>query len=174
MNHNLTFSWDGVTAVPPGADLHTLNVLGVRCCRLSLWTQILLHSLHSQSRSPAVRLLSVPSHCVVPPSMAFRGKRGSLCATMMCWHLWETMKTVGRMQHAILQKLSSNSKEKLLPAIWSLNSEKLSVLLYQRCIVRLWKVSAISNGNSVGHAKCVSGSNSKSCNHTKFNSILNK
>lgn len=122
INHNLTFSWGGVTSVPPGVGLHTPNGLGVRCCRLSLWTQILLHSPHSQWRSPAVQLLSVPSHCVVPPSMVFRGKRGTLCATVMCWHLWETMKTVGRMQHAIQKKLSSTSKEKLLPAIWCFSS----------------------------------------------------
>lgn len=65
-------SWSAVGAVPQGVGHRTLNGLDEQCCLLSLWIQIPLHSLRWQWRSLMVLLLSVLSHCVVPPSMAFR------------------------------------------------------------------------------------------------------
>lgn len=61
--------------VPRGVGHRTLNGLDERCCLLLLWTQIRRRSPHSRLRSPTVLLLSVLSHCVAPPSMAFRDKR---------------------------------------------------------------------------------------------------
>lgn len=68
-----------VANVPREVDLRTLIELDEQCYLLSLWTQTLRHSLHSQWRYQAVLLPSVPSHFVAPPGMAFRRKKEHLC-----------------------------------------------------------------------------------------------
>lgn len=81
-----------VANVPQEVDLRTLIELDEQCYLLSLWTQTLRHSLHSQWRYQAVLLPSVPSHFVAPPGMAFRGKK-NICvltsyrkvASMQLW-----------------------------------------------------------------------------------------